>query len=66
MNSMEKWKGMQGSQNSELGEVEIKWGIFPGYSLSPLVLVCFSTDSIKLDFKKDEGSIWVFRMPRKD
>ena len=27
------------SGNSELGEVEIKWGIFQGDSLSPLVFV---------------------------
>ena len=39
MNSMEKWKVMLCSGNSELGEVEIKRGIFPGDSLSPLVFV---------------------------
>ena len=38
-NSMEKWEVMLCSRNSELGEVEIKRGIFPGDSLSPLVLV---------------------------
>ena len=37
MNSMEKWKVMHCSGNSELGAVEIKHGIFQGYSLSPLV-----------------------------
>ena len=39
MNSMEKWKVMLRSGNSELGEVEIKRGIFQGDSLSPLVFV---------------------------
>ena len=37
VNSMERWKVMLCSGNSELGEVEIKRGIFQGYSLSPLV-----------------------------
>ena len=37
VNSMEKWKVMLCSANSELGEVEIKRGIFRGDSLSPLV-----------------------------
>ena len=36
---MEKWKVMLCSGNSELGEVEIKPGIFQGDSLFPLVLV---------------------------
>ena len=35
VNSMEKWKVMLCSGNSELGEVEIKRGIFQGDSLSP-------------------------------
>ena len=39
VNRMEKWKVMLCSGNSELGEVEIKQGIFQGYSLSPLVFV---------------------------
>ena len=34
---MEKWSVMLCSGNSELGEVEIKRGIFQGVSLSPLV-----------------------------
>ena len=33
VNSMEKWKVMLCSGNSELGEVEIKRGIFRGDSL---------------------------------
>ena len=37
--SMEKWKVMLCSGNSELGEVEIKRGIFQGDSLSPLVFL---------------------------
>ena len=39
VNSMEKWKVMLCSGNSELGEVEIKRVIFQGDSLSPLVFV---------------------------
>ena len=39
MNSMEKWKVILCSGNSEFGEVEIKRGIFQGDSLSPLVFV---------------------------
>ena len=39
VNSMEKWKVMLCSGNSELGEVEIKRGIFQGDSFSPLVFV---------------------------
>ena len=39
VNSMEKWKVMPCSGNSELREVEIKQGIFQGDSLSPLVFV---------------------------
>ena len=39
VNSMEKWKVMLCSGNSELSEVEIKRGIFQGDSLSPLVFV---------------------------
>ena len=39
VNSMEKWKVMLCSGNSELGEVEVKRGIFQGDSLSTLVFV---------------------------
>ena len=39
VNSMEKWKVMLCSGNPELGEVEIKRGIFQGDSLSHLVFV---------------------------
>ena len=39
MNSMKKWKVMLCSGNFELGEVEIKQGIFQGDSLSLLVFV---------------------------
>ena len=39
VNSMKKWKVMLCSGNFELGEVEIKRGIFPGDSLSPSVFV---------------------------
>ena len=36
---MEKWKVMLCSRKTELGEVEIRQGIFQGDSLSPLVFV---------------------------
>ena len=39
VNSMEKWRVMLCAGNSELGEVDIKRGIFQGDSLSPLVFV---------------------------
>ena len=35
VNSMEKWKVMLCAENSELGEVDIKQGIFEGDFLSP-------------------------------
>ena len=39
VNSVEKWKVMLCSGNSELSEVEIKRGIFQGDSLFPLVFI---------------------------
>ena len=39
VNSTEKWRVVLCAGNSELGEVDIKRGIFQGDSLSPLVLV---------------------------
>ena len=39
VNSMEKWRVMLCAGNSELGEVDIKRGIFQGNSLSLLVFV---------------------------
>ena len=39
VNSMEKWKVILCSGNSELDEIEIKRVIFQGDSLSPLVFV---------------------------
>ena len=39
VNSMEKWRVMLCAENSELGEINIKRGIFQGDSLSPLVFV---------------------------
>ena len=38
-NSMEKWRVMLCSGNLELGEIDIRRGIFQGDSLSPLVFV---------------------------
>ena len=52
---MEKWKVMLCSGSSELGEVEIKRGIFQGDSLSPLVFV-LALIPLSFDFKKGEGS----------
>ena len=56
VNSMEKWKVMLCSGNSELDEVEIKQGIAQADFSSPFS-VCFSIDSINFDFKKGEGSM---------
>ena len=39
VNSIEKWKVMLCSRNSELDEAEIKRGVFQGDSLSPLVFL---------------------------
>ena len=39
VNSVEKWRVMLCAGNSELGGIDIKWGIFPRDSLSPLVFV---------------------------
>ena len=39
VNSMEKWRAMLYAQNLELGEVDIKEGIFQGDFFSPLVFV---------------------------
>ena len=49
--SMETWKVMFCLRNSELGEVEIKRGIFQGDSLSPLVYV-LALIPLSLIFKK--------------
>ena len=55
VNSMEKWKVMLCSGNSELGEVEIKRGIFQGNSLSPLVFV-LALIPLSLIFKKAKAA----------
>ena len=39
VNSMEKWRVMSRAGNSELGEIDIKRGVFQEDSLSPLVFV---------------------------
>ena len=53
VNSMEKWKVMLCSGNSELGEVEIKRGIFQGDSLSPLVFA-LALIPLSLIFRKEK------------
>ena len=55
VNSMEKWKFMLCFGNSELGEAEIKRGIFSKRFFISFS-VCLSIDSIKFDFEKGEGS----------
>ena len=57
VNSMEKWKVILCSGNSELREVFSRRFFVP-------FSVCFSNDSIKFDFKKGKGSISVFRRQR--
>ena len=53
LNSMEKWKLILCSGNSELGEVGIKRDIFQGDSLYHILYItCNIIDSIKFDFKK--------------
>ena len=54
--NMEKWKVMLCSGNSELGEVEIKQGIFLFFSLSTLVFV-LALIPLSLISKKGEGGI---------
>ena len=56
VNSMEKWMVMLCSGNSELGEVEIKQGIFQGDSLSPLVFA-LALILLSLILKKGKDSI---------
>ena len=55
VNSMERRRVMLCAGNSELGEVDIKRGIFREILIS--FSVCFSIDRIKFDFKKGQGSI---------
>ena len=53
-NGMEKWGVILCAGNSELGEVEVRYfssRFFISFS------VCFSSDPIKSDFKKDKSSI---------
>ena len=56
VNSMETWKVMLCSGNSELREVEVKQGIFQGDSLYPSVFV-LALILIEFDLKKGRGSI---------
>ena len=50
--------------NSELGEVDIKRGIFQGDGLSPLVLV-LALVPLSLILRKAKAA-WVFRKQRED
>ena len=65
VNSMEKWKVMLCSGNSELGEVEIKRGIFQGDSLSPLVFVLALT-SLSLILRKAKAAYDEFSESREN
>ena len=56
VNSMEKWKVMLFSGNSESAEVKIRQGIFEGDSFSSLVFVS-ALIPLSLVFKKGGGSI---------
>ena len=64
VNSIEKCKVKLCSENSELGEVEIKGGIFQGDSLSPLVFV-LALIPLSLILRKAKAA-WVFRKQRED
>ena len=55
VNSMEKWKVMLCSGNSELGEVGIKRVIFEGDSLSPLVFL-FTSIPLSLILRKAKAA----------
>ena len=65
VNSIEKRRVLLCAGNSELGEVDIKQGIFLRRFFVSFS-VCFSIDPIKFDFKKRQGSIWVFTQQRED
>ena len=52
---MEKWKVLLCSGNSELGEVEIKQGVFQGDSLFPLVFV-LALISLSLILRKTKAA----------
>ena len=63
VNTMEKWRVILCAGNSELGKVDIKWGIFQGDSLSHLVS---ALALIQSSFQKGQGSIPVFRNQTED
>ena len=54
VNSMDKWRVILFAGNSDLGEVDIKRGVFQVDSFISFSF-CFSIDLIKFDFKKDQG-----------
>ena len=56
VNSMEKWKVMLCSGNSELGKVEIKQGVFQGYFLCLLVFI-LALIPLSVNFKNSQDSI---------
>ena len=55
VNSMEKWRLIFSAGNSELGEVNIKRGIFQGDSLSPLVFL-LTLISLSLILRKTKAA----------
>ena len=65
VNSMEKWKVMLCSGNSQLGEVEIRRGIFQGNSLSNLVFL-LALILLSLILRKAKAAYEFFRKQRED
>ena len=57
VNSMEKWKVMLCSGNSELGEIETKQSIFQRYSLSPLLSLILRKAKAAYEFSESKEKI---------
>ena len=56
VNSMERWRVMLCAGNSELGETDIKQGIFQGDSLSPLVFFFLALNPLSLILRKAKAA----------